>query len=119
MQKIIDLLTRYDQLEHVYIMGSSDVQACALTMAPQIPRCMANFPDPENVIDNAIKYQCSKIQFFNSQLFPGVIQRTHELGMKCNLFFCDDAVESGKYFADGIDTILTNDCLHILPLIQK
>ena len=119
MQKIIDLLTRYDQLEHVYIMGSSDVQACALTMAPQIPRCMANFPDRENVIDNAIKYQCSKIQFFNSQLFPGVIQRTHELGMKCNLFFCDDAVESGKYFADGIDTILTNDCLHILPLIQK
>ena len=33
--------------------------------------------------------------------------------MKCNLFFCDDAVESGKYFADGIDTILTNDYLAI------
>ena len=118
MLKILDLLKRYDQMEHVYFMGSADVQECALKLAPQIPRCMANFPDPEKVLENAIKYQCSKIQYFNRELHDGVIRRTHELGIRCNLFFCDEPDKAEKYLADGIDCILTNDCLHILPLLK-
>ena len=119
MQKILDLLKKYDQLEHVYFMGSADVQECALKMAPQIPRCMANYPDPEHVVENALKFKCSKIQYFNCELKDGVIRRTHELGIKCNLFYCDQADKAKQYFADGIDCILTNDCLHILPLIKE
>ena len=119
MQKIIELLTRYDQLEHVYFMGSADVQECAIKLAPQIPRCMANYPDPEKVLENALKFNCSKIQYFNCELHDGVIQRTHELGIKCNLFFCDEPDKARDYFNDGIDCILTNDCLHILPLLEK
>ena len=118
MQKIVDLLTRYDQLEHVYFMGSADVMACALKIAPQIPRCMACFPEPEKILERAVKYQCSKVQFFATELKDGQIEKAHQMGLKCNLFFSDDPVAAGKYFAAGIDTILTNDCLHILPLIK-
>ncbi len=118
MRKIVELLTRYDQMEHVYFMGSSDVMACALKIAPQIPRCMACFPEPEKILERAVKYQCSKVQFFATELKDGQIEKAHQMGLKCNLFFSDDPVAAGKYFAAGIDTILTNDCLHILPLIK-
>jgi glycerophosphoryl diester phosphodiesterase len=119
MRKIVALLTKYDQMEHVYFMGSSDVMACALKIAPQIPRCMASFPEPEKILERAAKYQCSKVQFFSTELKDGQIEKAHQMGLKCNLFFCDDPELAPKYLADGIDTILTNDCLHILPLIKQ
>lgn len=119
MQVIVELLTRYDQLEHVYFMGSADVMECAIQVAPDIPRCMACFPEPDKIIERAVKYQCRKLQFFASELKPGMIEEAHRQGLKCNLFFCDDGEKAKEYFASGIDTILTNDCLAVMNAAGK
>lgn len=119
MRCIVDLLARYDHLEHVYFMGTAEVMQCALKVAPEIPRCMACFPEPEKIIERAVKYQCRKLQFFASELKPGQIEEAHRQGLICNLFFCDEPDKAEEYFAAGIDTILTNDCLAILPVLEK
>ena len=42
-----------------------------------------------------------------------MIDKAHENGIRCNVFYADDADEAKKYLEMGIDTILTNDYLYI------
>ncbi len=47
--------------------------------------------------------------YFNQEM----IDKAHENGIRCNVFYADDADEAKKYLEMGIDTILTNDYLYI------
>ena len=38
-----------------------------------------------------------------------MIDKAHEHGIICNVFYADDADEAKKYIEMGIDTVLTND----------
>ena len=42
-----------------------------------------------------------------------MIDKAHENGIRCNVFFADDADEAKRYLDMGIDCILTNDYLKI------
>ena len=109
MKKIISLLEKYDNCRHIYWMGDPSVMACALKMAPEIPRCMGAFPGPWEIIDHAIEFQCSKAQLFTPYFNKEMIAKAHANGIRCNFFYCDDPEEARKLFALGIDTLLTND----------
>ena len=109
MKKILDLLESYDQQEHIYFMGDPDVMRCARECAPSIPRCMGAFPEPWKIVERAIEYECTKVQFFTPYYDQKMIDQAHEAGLCCNLFFCDDAAAVKQHLTSGIDTILTND----------
>lgn len=114
MRQIVALLRKYDHDQHTFFMGTFGVMESALRIAPDIRRCMGAFPDTWEIVERAIEYRCHKVQFFLPYLNEDMIRRAKENGIRCNLFFCDDFEEAKKYFASGIDTILTNDCLTVL-----
>lgn len=113
MEKIVKMLYDFDQQEHVYFMGSDTVMKSALAVAPEIPRCMGAHPDPWNIVDRAIEYKCSKVQFFLPYMNQDMIDKAHANNIKCNLFYCDDPAKVKEYLAMKIDTILTNDYLSV------
>ena len=109
MDLIVALLEKYDQQDHVYFMGDYTVMESALKYAPQIPRCMGAFPNPFEIVDRAIKYQCKKLQLFTPHYNQEMIDKAHENNIICNLYYCDDPTKVGDHLMAGIDTILTND----------
>ena len=109
MEQIVALLEKYDQQDHVYFMGDYTVMESALKYAPQIPRCMGAFPNPFEIVDRAIKYQCRKVQFFAPHYNQEMIDKARANGIICNLYHCEDPAEVAMHLNSGIDTILTND----------
>lgn len=118
-RKIQELLARYDALRHVYLMGDRGVMACGLRMAPEIPRCMGAFPDPWHIVERAVELKCSKVQLFAPYYNQKMIDNAHAHGIRCNFFCCDDPVEAKKLFAQGIDTILSNDYWTVARALQE
>lgn len=120
-RKIVDLLRKYDHMEHVYIMASPEIMERALQMAPEIPRCMSAgiFRDGHEVIagweivDRAIQYKCSKVQLFTPYYDQALIDKAHANNIRCNFFFSDDPEEAVKLLEMGVDTLLTNDYLTV------
>lgn len=64
---------------------------------------------PWQIVDRAIKYGCKKVQLFKPYFNQEMINKAHENGIKCNVFWSDDSEEAKKFLNMGIDTILTND----------
>ncbi len=115
MQKIINLIYEYDCAKHVYFKAGYNVMEAALELAPEIHRCMGAEFDGEKmqIVENAIKYKCRKVQFFTPYFTQELIDYAHENGIKCNFFYTDDPDEARKLLDMGIDTILTNDYFRI------
>ena len=65
------------------------------------------------IVDRAVRYQCCKVQFFKPWFNRRLIERAHDLGMRCNMFWSDDPAEAREMFEMGIDTILSNDYWNI------
>ena len=109
MEKIVELLYKHNQQQHVYFTGAYSVMKCALEVAPEISRCMGAYPEPWQIIDRAIEYKCQKAQIFLPYINQEMIDKAHANNIKCNLFYCDDPAKVQEYLDMGIDTILTND----------
>jgi len=110
LQKIIDLIYKYDAQKHVYFMtGNDHVMAQLLEMAPEIRRCMGAGKEKLAIVDRAIKYQCQKVQLFKPYFDQAMIDKAHANGILCNVFWSDDPEETKQFLDMGIDTILTND----------
>ena len=119
-RQIADLLKKYDQMQHVYLMASSEVMKTALEIAPEIPRCMSadilGKPLQETaweIVDRAVEWRCSKVQLYKPYFNRELIENAHSLGILCNVFWSDDPKEAAEFFAMGADTILTNDYLTV------
>ena len=113
MKKIVELLYRYDQQDHVYFMGCPEVMKSAMQYAPEIPRCMGAFPGPWEIVERAVEFKCKKVQFFTEYFNQDMIDSAHANGLICNYFFCDDPVRTKELLAMGIDTVLTNNFLAV------
>ena len=48
-----------------------------------------------------------------------MVDRAHENGIICNVFWSDDPEETQKYLDMGIDVILTNDYHSIAQVVEK
>ncbi len=113
MMKIAALVDKYDFSEHLYLMGNPGLMTTALAVAPYLKRCMGAGKDRWGIVENAIKFQCSKLQFFKPCFNQEMIDKAHANGIRCNIFWSDDVEEARGMLAMGIDTILTNDYLSI------
>ncbi len=106
---VCDLLRDYDALGHCYVMAVEPVHDVFRKVAPELPRCMGAGSRPLEIVDRAIAYGCTRVQFFKPHLNAEMIRHAHDNGIVCNVFWSDDPEEAARFFADGIDTVLTND----------
>ncbi len=110
LKKIIALIDKYDCRKHVYFMcGNDNFHRLAAEMAPDITRCMGGGAAPWEIVERAMKYGCKKVQLFKPYFNQEMIDKAHANGIRCNVFWSDDAEETKKFLDMGIDTILTND----------
>ena len=89
--------------------------------APDI-KCCVGFDgnkEPMSMVERAIKLGAYKIQLFKPYFTQETVDRAHENGILCNVFYADDADEARKYRKMGIDTILTNDYLTISNALKN
>lgn len=109
LQKIIDLIEKYDCKKHVYFMsGNDNFLRLAKKMAPEICCCVGGGNDRYGIVNRAIKYNCEKVQLFKPYFNQEMIDKAHAHGIICNVFWSDDENETKEFLKIGIDTILTN-----------
>ena len=110
MEKIVNLVKKYNCEKHVYFMIEPDIQIKQFKKyAPEIPICVGHDSDKPEIVDRAIELGCQKVQFFKPYFSKDAIDKAHKHGIICNMFWSDDPNEAKKFLDMGIDTILTNE----------
>lgn len=119
LKKIIALIDKYDCRKYVYFMcANMKVLKLAKELAPDICRCCGAGETPWDIVERAIKYDCRKVQFLKSHFNQEMIDKAHQSGIKCNVFYSDDPEEAKRLLEMGMDTILTNDYNNISQSVK-
>jgi len=117
-RKILETIDKYGSRGHVYISGAKDVLKVALEEAPDVTRnCLERKENPD-IVENALKYKCKKLQFLVNYS-KEAIDKAHQNGIICNYCNTENREEAAKFFEMGIDTVLTNSCWLILQTWEK
>jgi glycerophosphoryl diester phosphodiesterase len=121
MEKIVALIRKYDCEKHVYFMLSEDSYIRQFKQyAPDIPVCVGHHPSrPWDIVDRAIELGAQKVQLFGQYYNQDMIDKAHEHGILCNLFYADDIEKAIAVLDMGVDTILTNDYLKISNAVKE
>ena len=120
LKKIIALIDKYDCRKHVYFTsGNDNVLRLAAELAPDICRCVAAGSAPEAQVERALKYKCRKIQLFKGKFDQKMIDKAHENGIICNVFWSNEPEETKEFLAMGIDTVLTDDYNLISQVVKR
>ena len=59
-----------------------------------------------------------KVQLFKPYFNREMIDKAHQNGIICNVFWSDDPKETKEFLEMGIDTILTNDYNRIAQAVE-
>ena len=129
LKEIVRLIRKYDCERHCYFMcGNTAVLHQLRELAPDIPRCAGADDDPKtDPVDKALATGATKIQLFKPHFEVNggldyvrrTVERAHEHGIICNLFFADDPEEAIEYLNLGVDVILTNDYHRVAQVVNK
>ena len=120
LDKVVALIKKYDCEKYVYFMTGSNALLKRLQREyPSIPRCCGAGDGRWDIVDRAIKYGCKKVQLVKSYFNQEMIDKAHQHGIICNVFWSDDPEETQKFLDMGIDVILTNDYNRISQIINK
>lgn len=118
--KVVELIKKYDCEKYVYFTTGDDALLERLQREyPFIPRCCGAGSAAWQIVDRAIKYECTKVQLFKPYFDQAMIDKAHKNGIICNVFWSDDAEETQKFLDMGIDVILTNDYNRIAQIVAK
>jgi glycerophosphoryl diester phosphodiesterase len=110
LRKIVALIDKYDCRGYVYFMSGNDTVLAQLgEIAPDICRCCGGGNDKWGIVERAIKLGCGKVQLVKGCFNREMINKAHENGIICNVFWSDDQIETKEFLNMGIDTVLTND----------
>ena len=121
IEEIVALIRKYDAVKHVYFMTTNDdIIKRVMEYAPDIKCCVGwdRNKDPLSMVERAIKLGAKKIQLFKPYFNQETVDKAHENGIICNVFYADDIEEAKKYLDMGIDTILTNDYNNISQILK-
>lgn len=109
IKELVKLARRYKAEDNIYFSASPDVLEWAKEIAPHIQRNAIQLPnDSIEIYEMAKKYECSRVQFWLGMFDENLINRLHSEGISCNLFYADCFSDYDRYFAMGVDTLLTN-----------
>lgn len=111
MEKIVNLVRKYDCDKHVYFMLERDEDIKKFkAYAPDIPVCVGHdFERNWEIVERAINLGAEKVQFFKPYINLEMINKAHAHNILCNVFWSDDPKEAKEFLEMGVDTILTND----------
>ena len=98
--------------------GNDAVLSQLKTLAPDICRCCGGGDAPLEMVERGLKYGCKKIQLVNWAFNKEMIDKAHENGMRCTIFWADETEQAKKYLDMGVDVILTNDYQRISQIIK-
>ncbi len=121
LHEMVRLIDRYDCRKHIYFMCTNDnFLALVQKYYPDIACCVGfnGNKDPMSMIERAVRYGCKKVQFFKPYYNKEAVEKAHEKGLICNVFWSDDLEEAKELLEMGMDTILTNDYLKISQLLK-
>ncbi|SEP83905.1 Glycerophosphoryl diester phosphodiesterase [Ignavigranum ruoffiae] len=107
--KVIEWIDYYNCHETVYITGEKDVLITAKKMAPNLKRCCLEGHMNFSIVENAIKYDCQRVQFCKHLTTQAMIDLAREHHLITNLFWSNDYDEAKHFFDLGIDVILTDN----------
>lgn len=121
LEKIVGYVRKYDCEKYVYFMLETDIQIKQFkAYAPEISVCVGHLEArPMEIVDRAIELGCEKVQLFKPYFNQEMIDKAHDHGIKCNVFWSDDEEETKKFLEMGIDTILTNDYNLISQVVKN
>lgn len=120
LDKVVRLIKKYDCEKYVYFMTGDDALLARLAAEyPEIPRCCGGGSAKWEIVERAIRYGCAKLQLFKPYFNQEMIDKAHENGIICNVFWSDDPEEAERFLAMGIDVILTNDYHRIARVVAK
>ena len=122
IEEIVSLIRKYDAAKHIYFMTSSDaIIQKVMEYAPDLKCCVGwdRDEEPLSMVERAIKLGAKKIQLYKPYFNQETVDKAHENGIICNVFWADDVEEAKRYLDMGIDTILTNDYNNISQLIKR
>ena len=126
IREIIDMIRKYDCEKHVYLMIVNDeIHRAVKEYAPDIPTCVGwdGNREPLSMVHRAIALGAEKVQLYKPYFNAETVKLAHEHGIKCNVFWSNDAAEARKFLEMGIDTILTDDYLAmknaLAPLLEE
>ena len=109
IRELLKLIEQYNAFDSVYFAGSPNELEWMQTIAPNIRRVAIQLPnDTIGIYEMAKKYRCSGVQFWLGMFDEDLIKKLHKDGIRCNLFYADNADDYKKYFEMGIDVLLTN-----------
>ena len=111
LREIISLIEKFVCEKHIYLMTKSDNMLKAVKKTyPEINICVGHDKNlPFEIVDRAIEIGAHKVQFHKTHFNKELIDKAHENGIHCNIFWSDDPDEAKYLLNMGIDTILTND----------
>lgn len=121
IEEIVSLIRKYDAAKHVYFMTVNDkIIKKVMEYAPDIKCCVGwdGNKEPLSMVERAIKLGAKKIQLFKPYFNQETVDKAHENGIICNVFWADETEEAKKYLEMGIDTILTNDYNNVSQIIK-
>ncbi|MBR2432691.1 MAG: hypothetical protein IKB23_07235 [Clostridia bacterium] len=120
MERIVSLIRKYGCEKHVYFMCGNDVTLKQFKVyAPDIRICVGGGKYPWEIVDRAIEMGAEKVQLFRPKFNKEMVEKAHENGIKCNVFWSDDEQTCREYLDMGIDTILTNDYFAISQIVDE
>ena len=111
LQQIADLIKKYDCEKHVYFMSTNTEMLCRMReILPGAGYCQGAGDGNAKMVEAAIAHGFDKVQFVKDDPFSkDLIDKCHESGIRCNMFWSDDPKEACKFFEMGIDCVLTNN----------
>jgi glycerophosphoryl diester phosphodiesterase len=71
------------------------------------------------IVDDAIKMNCDKVQLYAPFFNQEMVDKAHEHGIICTVFYADEPKKAIEYLEMGIDTILTNDYLNVSNAVNE
>lgn len=117
---MVKLIEKYDCEKYVYFMTGEDELLERLKREyPHILRCCGGGKGRWQIVERAVKFGCTKLQFVKGYFNQEMVDRAHENGIICNVFWSDDTEETQRYLDMGIDVILTNDYNAIAQVVAK
>ena len=71
------------------------------------------------MVSTALAFDCKKIQLYKPYFDQAMIDRAHENGIRCNVFWSNRPEETRQFLEMGIDTILTNDYHRVACAVEE
>ena len=113
------LLYQHGALDYAYFSASGKTLELCRRFAPEISRCAIDAADDSGLgaVDCAIRYACSRVQFYKPHFSAAMVERAHGYGIRVGAYWADDSYEARRFLDMKVDTILTHraDVLIAMP----